>query len=60
MNEEIVKKYGLKKRLIERRHLHAYIDKEVLDTVDRIIPQGMRSKFIESCLRKEIEEIGEG
>jgi len=59
MKELLQNKHGIVEISETRRHLHAYIDKAVLDKVDELIPRRMRSRFVESCLKREIAELEE-
>jgi hypothetical protein len=59
MKELLQNKHGIVEISETRRHLHAYIDKAVLDKVDKLIPRRMRSRFVESCLKREVAELEE-
>ena len=55
MNETLVQKHGLQKQPEERKHLHIYVSRSVIEEVDRMVPARMRSRFVESCLKNELE-----
>jgi len=55
MNPLLSERHGIHFTEAKRKHLHAYIDETVLEKIDQIIPRGMRSKFIENCLRTELQ-----
>ena len=41
----------------ERRALYAVIDAQVLSQIDSLVPRHQRSKFVESVLRREIQDL---
>ena len=41
----------------ERRALYALIDAKLLTKIDEVVPRSQRSKFVESVLRREIQDL---
>jgi len=41
----------------KRRTLYAVIDAKLLTKIDEIVPRSQRSKFVESVLRREIQDL---
>lgn len=46
-----------RKRPDERRALYAVIDANLLTKIDEVVPRSQRSKFVESVLRREIQDL---
>ena len=40
-----------------RRSLHAKIDVNLMAAIDAVVPRHQRSKFVESVLRREIQDL---
>ena len=41
----------------ERRTLYAVIDAKLLNKIDEVVSRHQRSKFVESVLRREIQDL---
>jgi hypothetical protein len=57
MDKLLFERHGIPPKSDQRRHLHAYVDAAVLEKVDKIVPTRMRSRFVETCLRNELDTL---
>tara|TARA_E500000178_G_C16854841_1_gene676852 strand:+ start:147 stop:383 length:237 start_codon:yes stop_codon:yes gene_type:complete len=51
--ENLLQKHGIETKV----HLHTTIDRNLLAEVNQVIPQRKRSQFLESLIRRELQEI---
>ena len=51
--ENLLQKHGIETKV----HLHTKIDRNLLAEVNQVIPQRKRSQFLESLIRRELQEI---
>jgi len=60
MKELLEKRHGIgEKPNKSKKHLHALVDSDLINKIDELIPSRMRSRFIESCLKREVAELEE-
>ena len=51
--ESLLRKHGIE----SRASLHTTIDRNLLDEVNKLIPQRKRGQFLESLIRRELKEL---
>ena len=58
MSDLLERRHGIKRKGTgERRALFAKIDAKLLEQIDEIVPRNQRAKFVESVLRRELDQL---